>query len=76
MFQPSNVTELPSMTIIIYLSGKYAASHHMVDLVGTAANVQTPAYNRQYIYKPCSIEQQLTTTSFLQIISTKHEYTS
>ena len=34
------------MTIIIYLSGKYAASHHMVDLVGTAANVQTPAYNK------------------------------
>ena len=33
------------MTIIIYLGGKYAASYHIIDLVGAAINVQNPAYN-------------------------------
>ena len=46
MCQPPNVRELPSMTIVTYQSGKYAASHHIIALVGVAANVQNPAYNK------------------------------
>ena len=53
MFQPPNVSELLSMTIIIYLGGKYAASHHIIDLVGMAANVQNPICNEAaYILTP------------------------
>ena len=31
------------MYIITYVGGKYAASHHIIDLVGTAANIHNPA---------------------------------
>ena len=31
------------MNIITYLGGKYTASHHIIDLVGTAANIHNPA---------------------------------
>ena len=40
--QLPNVIELLSMTIKIYLDGKYAASYHIVDLVGTTANIENP----------------------------------
>ena len=43
MFQPPKIAELLSMTIIIYLGGKYSASHHIIDLVGMAVNIQNPA---------------------------------
>ena len=40
------------MTIITYLGGKYAASHHIIDLVGTAANIQNPtAYTQTLLSK-------------------------
>ena len=34
------------MTIVTCLYGKYAASHHIIDSVGAAANIQTPACNK------------------------------
>ena len=33
------------MNIIIYLGGKYAASHHIIDLVSIEANVEYPTCN-------------------------------
>ena len=46
MYQPPNVRELPSMTIIIYLGCKHATSHHIIDLVSVEANVQNPTCNK------------------------------
>ena len=46
MFQPPKVPELPSMTIKINLSGKYAASHHKIDLVCMVANLQNLTCNK------------------------------
>ena len=34
------------MSIVIYLGGKYAASHHVIDLASMAANVQNPTCNK------------------------------
>ena len=45
MFQPINITKLTSITIVIYLDGKYALFHLTTDLVGAAAKVQTLACN-------------------------------
>ena len=45
MFWPLNIIELSSLTIIIYLDGKYAAFYHTIDLVCGATNVQKPTYN-------------------------------
>ena len=51
--QPPNVTELPSMTIIVYLGGKYTASHYIMYLVSAATNVQNPTCNEAaYIQTP------------------------
>ena len=53
MYQPLNVRELPSTTIIIYLSGKYAASYRIIALVGAATNIQNAACNEAiYILTP------------------------
>ena len=46
MFQLPNVTELLSMIVIIHLDDKYAASHHIVDLVGMVINAQKPACSK------------------------------
>ena len=45
ILQPPNKIELPSITIIIYLGGKYAVSHHIIDLLGVATNIQNPDCN-------------------------------
>ena len=45
--QSTNIIELLPMNIITYLGGKYAASHHIIDLVGAAANIHNPAVSTQ-----------------------------
>ena len=45
ILQPPNVRELPYMTITIYLGGKYATSHLIIDLESVEANIQNPTCN-------------------------------
>ena len=38
------------MNIRIYLDGKYAVSHHMMDRVGADANIHNPAVYMQTLF--------------------------
>ena len=39
------------MTIITYLGGKYAASYHIIDLVGMATNIQNSTAYTQTLFR-------------------------
>ena len=45
--QPPNIRELPPMTIITYIYGKYTVSYHMIDQVGAKADLQNSAVYTQ-----------------------------
>ena len=60
------------MTIIIYLGGKYAASHHVIDLVGIATNIQNPAaYTLTLFSKATAYCKLIPTNSFY--LELKHQ---
>ena len=46
ILQPPTIIGSPSITIIVYLGSKYAASHDMIDLVSAEVSVQNPTCNK------------------------------
>ena len=54
------------MTIIIYLGGKYTTSHHIIDLVGMATNIQNPAVYMQTLL--------IKATAYYNLIPTNYFY--
>ena len=65
IFQPQNVKELLSLTIITYLGGKNTISYHTKDLVGAAVNIQNPpAYVQTLFSKPTAYYNLIPTNYF------------
>ena len=59
------------MIIIIYLGGKFAASHHMIDLVSTETNMQNPscneAANTQPLFNKATAHYNLIPTNYFYL---------
>ena len=55
------------MNIIKYLGGKYAASHHKVDLVGAAANIHNPAAYTQTLLSKATGYYNLIPTNYFYL---------
>ena len=55
------------MTIKTYLGGKYAASHHIIDLVGAEANIQNPAAYTQTLFSKAIAFYNLIPTNYFYL---------
>ena len=65
--QPPSVVELLSMTIITYLGGKYATSHHIIDLVGVPAYIQNPTAYMQTLLSKATVYYNLIPTNYFYL---------
>ena len=55
------------MTIITYLGGKYATSHHIIDLVGVPAYIQNPTAYMQTLLSKATVYYNLIPTNYFYL---------
>ena len=55
------------MNIVTYLGGKYAASHHIIDLVDVAANIHNPGTYMQTLLNKATTYYNLIPTNYFYL---------